>query len=243
MVDIDTVYQKVLAFANKEQRGYITPQEFNLFASQAQLEIYEQYHYDVNHLELKDSLNASNSNVTDFTRQKLDVFLKTIGPTAVLSFNVSGNAIALPSYIYRISRVEVNGYMAEYLDNNNFKDAITATGLLKPNAFRPVFTERGKQLRVNNGSNITSGIGLQYYRLPATVSWGYFVLSDSTNNNQSKALYDPQPSKTTHFELHPSEEAELVYKILKFSGISMAKQDVLQAGQGMESMQVQQENK
>ena len=38
-VSIDKVYQKVLAFANKEQRGYITPQEFNLFADQAQMEI------------------------------------------------------------------------------------------------------------------------------------------------------------------------------------------------------------
>ena len=37
MVNIDTVYQKVLAIANKEQRGYITPQEFNLFAAQAQM--------------------------------------------------------------------------------------------------------------------------------------------------------------------------------------------------------------
>ena len=36
MISIDAVYQKVLAFANKEQRGYITPQEFNLFADQAQ---------------------------------------------------------------------------------------------------------------------------------------------------------------------------------------------------------------
>ena len=40
-VNIDTVYQKVLVFANKEQRGYITPQEFNLFADQAQNEIFE----------------------------------------------------------------------------------------------------------------------------------------------------------------------------------------------------------
>ena len=31
-ISIDDVYQKVLAIANKEQRGYITPQEFNLFA-------------------------------------------------------------------------------------------------------------------------------------------------------------------------------------------------------------------
>ena len=46
-VSIDTVYQRVLAFANKEQRGYITPQEFNIFAENAQLEIFEQYFYDL----------------------------------------------------------------------------------------------------------------------------------------------------------------------------------------------------
>ena len=47
-VSIDTVYQRVLSIANKEQRGYITPQEFNLLANQAQMELFEQYFYDVN---------------------------------------------------------------------------------------------------------------------------------------------------------------------------------------------------
>ena len=46
-VFIDEVYQQVLALANKEQRGYITPQEFNLLANQAQMEIFEQYFYDI----------------------------------------------------------------------------------------------------------------------------------------------------------------------------------------------------
>ena len=47
MVSVDNVYQKVLALANKEQRGYITPQEFNLFADHAQMDIFEQYFYDL----------------------------------------------------------------------------------------------------------------------------------------------------------------------------------------------------
>ena len=47
MVNIDDVYQRVLALANKEQRGYITTQEFNLLANQAQMEIFEQYFYDI----------------------------------------------------------------------------------------------------------------------------------------------------------------------------------------------------
>ena len=42
-VSIDTVYQRVLALANKEQRGYVTPQEFNLLANQAQMTIFESY--------------------------------------------------------------------------------------------------------------------------------------------------------------------------------------------------------
>ena len=37
MVNIDTVYQTVLALANKEQRGYINPQDSNLFADMAQM--------------------------------------------------------------------------------------------------------------------------------------------------------------------------------------------------------------
>ena len=47
MISVDTIYQRVLAAANKEQRGYITPQEFNLFANQAQMDIFDQYFYDV----------------------------------------------------------------------------------------------------------------------------------------------------------------------------------------------------
>ena len=45
-VSVDTVYQRVLALANKEQRGYIPPVKFNLFANQAQMDIFEQYFYD-----------------------------------------------------------------------------------------------------------------------------------------------------------------------------------------------------
>ena len=40
-IDIDNVYQQVLAISNKDKRGYITPQEFNIFARKAQLDIFE----------------------------------------------------------------------------------------------------------------------------------------------------------------------------------------------------------
>ena len=73
-----------------------------------------------------------------------------------------------------------------------------------------------------------------YFKNPNKVQWGYVVINE-------KALYDSNPNKTTNFELHPSEETELVYKILKFAGVSMKRDDIMSAGMGMEMSKIQQE--
>ena len=99
-VNINTVYQTVLAIANKEQRGYITPQEFNLFANQAQMETFEQYFYDINQFgrlhgndtEYSDMLNVLNEKISIFQEfQRSDVeaidkpgYLFTYGSEAVI---------------------------------------------------------------------------------------------------------------------------------------------------------------
>ena len=38
-MSIDEIYRLVQTFANKEQRGFITPSDFNLLAKQAELEL------------------------------------------------------------------------------------------------------------------------------------------------------------------------------------------------------------
>ena len=73
-VSVDTVYQRVLAIANKEQRGYITPQEFNLFANQAQLDIFEQYFYDINQFNRVPGNDTEYSNMIDLLNEKLAIF-------------------------------------------------------------------------------------------------------------------------------------------------------------------------
>jgi len=47
-INVNTVYQTVLLILNKEQRGYITPDEFNKTATQVQLDIFEQYFDNLN---------------------------------------------------------------------------------------------------------------------------------------------------------------------------------------------------
>ena len=74
MVNIDDVYQKVLAIANKEQRGYITPQEFNLFANQAQMDIFEQYFYDINQFNRIPGNHTEYSDMLTLLEEKISVF-------------------------------------------------------------------------------------------------------------------------------------------------------------------------
>ena len=84
MVIIDTVYQRVLALANKEQRGYITPQEFNLFANQAQLEILDQYFSDINQFSRIPRNDTEYSDMLSVIQEKLselEVRVTNVGVT------------------------------------------------------------------------------------------------------------------------------------------------------------------
>ena len=224
MVRIDDVYQKVLAFTNKEQRGYITPQEFNLFANQAQLEIFEQYFYDLNQFLRPPGNSEEYSNIVTNLREKIAVFERT---------GTINSGVIIPStgdVLYRLGTVTSQGIVVEEVqpDDNPY---IQSSPLLASSALRPTYIRSGP-LRVTLTPN-TSAI-CTYVKRPTTPRWGYFVISGN-------ALYDPNPAKTTDFELHPSEEPELVYKILKLSGASIKRDDIMRIGQGLESQQIQQE--
>ena len=238
MVNIDNVYQKVLALANKEQRGYITPQEFNLFANQAQMEIFEQYFYDLNQFSRTHDNDTGHSGMIRIIEEKIGEFEFAVGTNAILSwgFMVNPVNIRIPEDVYRISRVSLGAdFLAcERLNRHDWND-VRQLRYLAPTPTRPIYNIRRGILRINQGSlvdpNVTQ-VGIHYIKTPPTVRWGYVVINE-------KALYDP--GTTTHFGLHVSEEADLVYKILKFAGITLEKDQIMRAGQGMEMAKVQQE--
>mgnify|MGYP003137235753 CR=1 FL=1 len=143
-VNVDTVYQRVLAIANKEQRGYVTPQEFNLLANQAQMDIFEQYFYDIGQHGRRPGNETEYSNVTDLLQEKLMPFQQrhqqvTIGTTAGVG--------TLPTDVYRLgSIVRLSGYLdattgEKTLSELSEKDylEINASPLTRPSTKRPVF--------------------------------------------------------------------------------------------------------
>lgn len=73
-VSVNTVYQTVLYIINKEQRGYITPAEFNSIAEQVQDEIFQSYFPDGNQQNRKNQTNAQND--TEFFDMFKDISYK-----------------------------------------------------------------------------------------------------------------------------------------------------------------------
>tara|TARA_R100000808_G_scaffold24321_1_gene55746 strand:+ start:201 stop:884 length:684 start_codon:yes stop_codon:yes gene_type:complete len=225
MVNIDTVYQRVLALANKEQRGYITPLEFNLLANQAQLEIFEQYFYDINQFATVDDIGTEYSDTVDNLDEKISIF-ETSG--------VIANGIVLPGDLYRLGTVIFNGIReVEYIEQKKFL-YIMGAPLSRPTNNRPVYTRNANTINVvgNNGNAITNNITCNYIRQPNSVEWGYNVVVD-------KALYNAGAS--THFELHNSEETKLVIKILELAGIVINKPGLVSIASQKEASMSQQQ--
>ena len=73
-VSINEVYKRVLAIANKEQRGHITPLEFNNLATQVQLEIFESYFYDINFSSKVPGNSTEHSDVLHILEEKIAPF-------------------------------------------------------------------------------------------------------------------------------------------------------------------------
>tara|TARA_R100001369_G_scaffold92079_2_gene135374 strand:+ start:167 stop:871 length:705 start_codon:yes stop_codon:yes gene_type:complete len=232
MVNIDTIYQRVLAAANKEQRGYITPQEFNLFANQAQMDIFEQYFYDMNQFERTPENTTEYSNMVDLIDEKISMFKEK--ETPILSLN--GEEFVIPTSVYRLGIVTYNQkHVVEYMQEDEVM-VISKSRLSTPSKTKPVYTRYKNSNSVDiikvYPSSINSLITFNCIKKPKDVYWGYAVIG-------GKALYNA--SASINFDLHPSEEKKLVLKILTLAGIMLKDGNLYQVASTETQQAIQQE--
>ena len=209
-ISIDTVYQRVLALANKEQRGYITPQEFNLIANQAQMEIFEQYFYDQNQADRNSKNSTEFSNVDEILDEKISVFKQ------ISLFPFVGGIGTLPADLYRLGMVfhATTDVELEQLTEEEVL-YLNKSPISRPTTNFPAYVRiSNSQIRSYPTFTGTGVIRCDYIRLPVNPKWGYVVTNE-------KALYNAADS--IDFEIHRGDEAELVYKILSLAGIVIAK--------------------
>ena len=249
-ISIDTVYQRVLALANKEQRGYITPQEFNLHANQAQLDIFEQYFYDLaakaalsKRIEESESPTANAELAPDFgdtvniLREKISIYKGTDVALDVDSSNKCYKLPDLSSTIYRTGRMYYSGTNGSSIpikrihkdDLEKIVENFTARTNSKwhtNDTAKILYTENTdgsfSLYSESSATPITSAGQLKVEvvaEVPREVKWAYVVVNE-------KALYDS--TNSVDFNLHRSEETNLVIKILELAGITINKPGLVQ---------------
>ena len=231
MVSIDTVYQRVLAIINKENRGYLTPQEFNLFANQAQNEVFDQYFFDLNQYKRLKNNSTEYANLYKITNEKLSKFKKN----ATLTYSI--DHFNLPSDIHKLGTVIYNNTMP--IDEVDTKTLLEyqLSKLTTPTTNNPVYiqnianTQGDWSIKIYP-TTINSSITANYVRKPVEVNWSY------TNVNGT-ALYNAGNSQ--NFELHETEETALVLKILLYAGISIKDPDIAGIADNKETKKITQE--
>ena len=226
MVRVDDVYQKVLAIANKEQRGYITPQEFNLFADHAQMEIFEQYFYD-----LEQFKRRAGGDITELIQDKISVFKEITQMTDSISLST------IPGFYKAIQVTKQDdsniGGVAEKIEYKDYH-ALQSAPLTKPTKTRPIFFINSYGLAVYPQNTPEMTNSLRYIRKPVSPNWTYVIVGES-------AMFDDLVPGFSDFELHHSEETLLVIKILQLAGINIKDPALVQIASQKEIKKTQQE--
>jgi hypothetical protein len=237
-IPIDRVYQKVLALANKEQRGYITPQEFNLFADQAQQDIFNQYFYDIerysrgrdNDMDYADKLANLESKISVFEVYDEEVSASAGGEVALQSLGIYKLGVVTVKYANKPRPKEAERLTAKEL--NQYKNGrLTSENSLAGPYYVEYYSTGSKHHFINiwpNQDTYTSltnpidSVKASFIQNITPPQWTYSIVG-------TNALYNPGDQNFRNFQLHASEESLLVSKILQLAGVSIKDYQLTQA--------------
>jgi len=224
-INVNTVYQTVLLILNKEQRGYMTPTEFNSVATQVQLEIFEKYFDDLNQQLRIPQADTDYADRQENIDEKLAIF-KTFGDATYttvggLSYFVLPGLDAYGSFVdfYRLGNVLYNDEkVVQRLDRHEFYYA-NQSKLTKPSAINPAYLYENQKLFVKPTS-IIDRIKVDYIRKPNNVVWAF--------NVGGLGQYQNVAANSVDFELHESEQSEVILKVLLYAGIVIRDPQIVQ---------------
>ena len=252
-INVNTVYTTVLSILNKEQRGYLTPFEFNQAATQAQLSIFEKM-FDNLDKQLRipqTDFDYSNpiSNMDDVISTfrcigdcvydnagTIDVFKLPIldnltGKTIVYNDKPSSTQFAF----YRLGTITsgtTKPIQIERLQRDAFYN-IDRSDLTAPSVNFPVYLFENAELEIKPGT-IVDNVKASFIRKPRDVVWGYGV-----NTTLGNYVWDGSPgfaiapiiptTGSVDFEISANQQTEVILEILKYAGVVIRDPQIVQA--------------
>lgn len=227
---INHVRNTVLTTLNKENRGYLTPEQFNLYAKHAQQLIFDQYFSEYAKLtalknarrlssEYGDRLNALRSNIEKF------VVESDIAQT-------SGYYVK-PSDMYQPVSLRYGSKELDMVPKNK-EMYLYSSNLTAPTANFPVYIDKNNYYYIKPDT-LTDDMTLVYVRNVADPKWTYTMVADNP-------IFNPSAGDYQDFEIAPEDEPNLVLEILKLAGLTIREPEITQAAIGLDAAEFQKEN-
>lgn len=232
---IDLVYSTVTIIINKEQNGYVSPDEFNKIANLVQEKIYKNYFEDHNRDDNKDHsglVSKGYGNLPFNQRQKIDQFAEAGTMVNV----VDTQFFDLPEDLYLIEDDGIQtstNIVVEEVERREL--GYLANSIAKPTENYPVYARYSDKIKVYP-STLTGDLEIRYLRKPKAPKWTYFSAPDGN------AFYNAAAADHQDFELHDSEFTNIVMNILMFFGINLREQEIIQVANTLTNEEINKEN-
>ena len=194
------------------------------------MDIFEQYFYDLNQFGRLPGNSMEYSDMLNYLEEKISLFEQQVTKN-INTDQTFYNIGATISDLYRIGTILYNDATCEKVNANTI-EAVLNSPLLKPTTYHPVYVLRDKKIYIYP-TFIKDPIVVNYIKKPTKVQWGYTVVSGT-------AMYD-NGTDTIDFELHESEETDLVIKILQLAGITLKDSSLYEITATEDNKNIQQE--
>lgn len=245
---INSVRNTVLSILNKNNYGYLSPQDFNLFAKQAQMEIFIDYFYQLNYNINKENVRQSASGLSNLSQKYKQAIERFIVPPTVLTQDAD-NVYFAPSTIttgsdhYQIlnvycydTSVTPKRFLGEADKVNPIEIKRLEISLLQyPSSDFPIYNLADNKIYIYPQSiNTANAVEAQYIRFPKDPKWTFTSLG-----TQGIPVFDQSKPDFQDFEIELEDEPELIVKICKYAGIMIREADVYQFARQEEQITTQ----
>ena len=232
---INSVRNTVLSVLNKNNYGYISPSDFNLFAQQAQIEIYEEYYSSYNKTINAENARVSGTEYADIENPIAEVLEGFLRNDTLLQVAPTTNQYYVPSLIttgynfYMISRLTCFNGTTRLGDAEKVANArlymLLDSMLTAPTTKYPSYIIEEDIITVYPDTiNGVSSLKCSYFRLPLDPKWTYINLPNG------EPAFDQSQPDYQDFELPFEDEYKLVMKILQYCRMSIREIQVAQYG-------------
>lgn len=233
---INEIRNLTLSILNKENQGYLTPLQFNLFAHAAQVEIFQQLSY-----EYSKSVNRRNkflhtSGLGDIPKRIAEV-IDRFRFQSPLTYNAISLRFEIPDDTFSLGIVYLSATNVEV----DIVDSSKVNGLLLsndtyPTTRYPIGHIVEGQIQVYPTSiNSTGSLIANYIRYPATPKWTYTSISGG------EPIFNQAAFGYQDFELPEEYMYSLTTKILAMAGVEMREEEIVRFAKSEETQSNQEQ--